>query len=109
APGEHGLIDAQMLGERSGCRAGLADERLVTELQHAALRAPSGRDVASPRPGGAGRVACGLELRTTLGRDPEARARAVGEPRVAAATATRREPALLEQRADDVAPVADQV
>ena len=69
--------------------------------------APRADEIGAPGPGGAGGVARGLELGDPLGLDPEAGPRAVGKLRVVPAALARAEPTPLEERADDVAAVAD--
>ena len=97
--------DSQMRGEGV---VGLR-QRLVADLERPFGRRPRRGDVAPPRPGRPRRLACLHELFHPLRLDPEARAGAVGKPRVVGSRPLGVQPAALEQRADDVPPVADDV
>src|SRR6185437_8334647 len=79
-------------------------EPLVADLEQALVRTgrPHGLDVAPPGPCTAAGVAHLGKLLAPLGLDPEPRLRAVREPRVVPSLAVRVQPALLEERADDV-------
>ncbi len=66
-------------------------------------------DVPTPRPRRAPRIACRLELRVTLGLDPEARAGSVGRARVVHPAPAAAQPPALEQGADHVPAVAHDV
>ena len=97
-----------MRGERGRCGVRIGRHRLVPDLDRV-LGAPSGRDVAPPHPGGAAGVARRLELGSAIWLDPEARVRAVRDARVVRLRLLAPQPRLLEQRAGDVAAVADDV
>src|SRR5262245_30942785 len=95
-------------GSRRRRRVG--GERLVAKLEHAWVgNGPRRRHVPAPGPGGAGGVARSLELGRPLGLHPEAGAGAVGEVRVVPSGPARTQPASFQERADDVAAVADEV
>src|SRR5207302_4456005 len=64
-------------------------------------------DVTTPCPRGPVRLTRPFEFDSPLGLDPEAGVRAVGLPCIVLCHAICAQPAALEQRADDVTPVAD--
>src|SRR5207245_1782577 len=86
-------------------------EALVADLEEplAGARRAHRLDVAAPRPRAAARVGDLRELLATLGLDPEARLRAVREPRVVGAVLPGAQPAAFEEGADDIAPVPHRV
>src|SRR5919201_252334 len=86
---------------------GLRGELLVAELRRALRRRPCCLEIATPGPGRPRRLARAAELIASLLLDPEARVGPVRKTGIVAAPAAAGEPALLEQRANDVAPRAD--
>ena len=95
--------------EHGGDGGGVGGHILVANLDH--LRTARARcgHVAPPHPCRPARVARALELLPPLGLDPEAGVGAVGNAGVVDAAPAPAKPRLLEQRADDVAPVANDV
>ena len=104
-------VDVTFAPRNSASSSATLGEALVSDLEQAVAGAGAahGLDVAPPRPRAAPRVAHLRELLAPLRLDPEARLRPVREPRVVAAFCAGVEPAALEQRAHDVAAVAQRV
>ena len=97
-----------MAGERRRDRCRVGGEILVPDLERP-LRCPRRRDVAPPHPGRATRVARRFELSAAFGLDPEARIRPVRHAGVVGLRLLASQPRLLEERAHDVAAVANDV
>src|SRR4051794_34154199 len=81
------------VGDAIGLAVRIADESLVAELDRPLRRRTGCRDVPTPRPGRAARLARRLELLAALRLDPEPRVCAVGLLRVVTACAPGAEPA----------------
>ena len=96
-------------GDPLGLSRRIGGYLLVADLERVVGRSARRGEVRAPRPGGAGRLGRGPELVPPLGLDPRTDVTAVREPGVVAPAAIVAQPALLEQRADDVAPVAQDV
>src|SRR6476619_2529847 len=95
--------------EHGGDAGGGAGYRLVAEFDH--LRAGRTRrgHVTPPHPGRPPRVTRVLKLLAPLRLDPEAAIGAIGNAGVVDTPLLRPKPRFLEQRADDVPPVANDV
>src|SRR5262249_3392852 len=106
---EGGGVEAEIGGHRCSGRFGALDQLLVAELEGSPGDRPRGGDVAAPGPRGPTAFAGGAEVVRPLGFDPDPGVGAVGEPGVVASRLVGAEPPALEERADDVAAVADDV
>ncbi len=106
--GERLQEDAEVRREGGCGRLRVGRQLLVANLDRAG-RSASSADVAPPDPRCTPCVARRLELGTSRRLDPEPRIRAIWHARVVGVHLLASEPGLLEQRAGDVAAVADDV
>jgi adenylyl-sulfate kinase len=108
--GRHeGRLDSESRRDGCGSSGRVRDELLVANLDRALWHGSRGRHVAAPCPCDACRVGDRGELGFAARLDPEPGVGAERQARVVGAGPFRTEPAALEQRRRDVAPVADHV
>ena len=103
------LVNGQERRELASDRTRLLRHFLVADLERLGAERARGGDIASPRPGCPPGIRHRGELLGARLFDPEARRRPKREPRVVFPPHSHAQPAALEERADDVAPVADDV